>query len=70
MTDSTNQEVAGPVRRTTNPYPRPTRGTPSMKALEHMVFDGVARATDGCSVEPDGTCPHGYPSWLLQLGYV
>lgn len=69
MTDSLNQEAAGPVHHTT-PFPRPTRQQPSMKALEHMAFDGVARATDGCQVEPDGTCPHGYPSWLMQLGYL
>ena len=32
--------------------------------------DGGCEATDGCWVEPDGVCPHGYPSWLLQLGYI
>ena len=23
-----------------------------------------------CWVEPDGTCPHGNPSWLLRLGLI
>ena len=23
-----------------------------------------------CWVEPDGTCPHGNPSWLLKLGLI
>jgi hypothetical protein len=31
---------------------------------------GGCEALDGCWVEPDGTCPHGKPSWLLVLGYV
>lgn len=28
------------------------------------VFDGNCEATDGCRVEPDGECPHGFPSWV------
>ena len=33
------------------------------------LFDSVQEAADGCSVEPDGTCPHGYmsPSRLLGI---
>lgn len=31
---------------------------------------GVVEALDGCRVEPDGTCKHNYPSWLLALGYI
>jgi len=23
-----------------------------------------------CWVEPDGTCPHGHPSWLLRMGLI
>jgi len=38
--------------------------------LERWVFEGVARATDGCEVEPDGTCEHGHGSWLLLLGFI
>ncbi len=26
--------------------------------------------TDGCMVEPDGTCPHGYRSPMLVLGII
>ena len=47
-----------------------TRKRPSLKTLERWVFDGVAQATDGCRVEPDGTCQHGHSSWLLVLGYM
>jgi hypothetical protein len=43
---------------------------PSLVKLQAWVNDGVAEATDGCTVEPDGTCEHGKPSWLLKLGYI
>jgi len=44
--------------------------TPSMKSLEKMLENGIAKAIDGCKVEPDGTCHHGKPSWMLVLGYI
>ncbi len=43
---------------------------PSQKTLEKWMFDGVAKATDGCRVEPDGVCQHGCPSWLVKLGII
>lgn len=43
---------------------------PSITKVERWMDDGVAEATDGCRVEPDGTCPHGKPSWLIELGYI
>ncbi len=43
---------------------------PCPSKLEHWVNDGVAEATDGCAVEPDGTCEHGKSSWLLVLGFI
>ncbi len=43
---------------------------PSMKTLEKYCFDGISKAPDGCRIEPDGTCQHGYPSWLLILGIM
>lgn len=43
----------------------------SIEELEEMMMmDGLVEAADGCAVEPDGTCPHGYPSPLLILGYI
>jgi len=51
-------------------YKKPTKKQPSIKTFEKWVCDGVAKATDGCTVEPDGTCPHGHVSWLLYLGYI
>lgn len=49
---------------------KPSKKPPSIKTMERWSMDGVAEATDGCRVEPDGICPHGNPSWLLKLGYV
>lgn len=48
----------------------PQKKPPSIKTMERWISDGVARATDGCRVEPDGTCQHGCPSWLIRLGYM
>lgn len=47
-----------------------TEKRPSLRTLEHWVCDGVAEATDGCHVEPDGYCEHEHASWLLILGYI
>ncbi len=41
-----------------------------MQVLDAHHADGVCEATDGCSVEPDGRCPHGCSSWLVQLGLI
>ena len=41
---------------------------PSLEELQRQLEeDGGCEATDGCWVEPDGTCDHGQPSWLLAL---
>lgn len=56
-------------KRPTNP-PAPTDDEPDMDTLEFWTFDGVAEATDGCTVEPDGRCPHGHVSWLIHLGLI
>jgi len=46
------------------------RRTPSIATLNRWMNDGGAEATDGCWVEPDGTCPHGRSSWLIVLGLI
>ena len=52
-------------------YPKPTVEEPTMDELEDMVFDvEMPTATDGCIIDPDGICQHGYPSWLLYLGLI
>jgi len=35
-----------------------------------MLADGVCETADGCSVEPDGICPHGYLSPLILMGVM
>lgn len=51
-------------------WPEPTEPEPGIEQLQFWTMDGVCDATDGCQVEPDGKCPHGYPAWLLYLGFV
>lgn len=41
---------------------------PTIGQLEKMSFTGITMALDGCLVEPDGYCEHGFPSWFIQLG--
>ena len=43
---------------------------PTIKTMEKWLDNGYARATDGCKVEPDGTCSHGKKSWLIVLGLI
>ena len=40
--------------------------------VRHASFDATAPAccSEGCIVEPDGTCPHGCPSVLLVIGLI
>lgn len=42
----------------------------SQEDLEKMMFDGVVECADGCRVEPDGSCLHGYSSPLILLGIL
>lgn len=46
----------------------PTVKRPSMRTIEKMFDEGVSKATDGCTVEPDGVCQHGHQSWCALLG--
>lgn len=50
--------------------PKPTVPMPTDDENEAMVFDDLAEATDRCTVEPDGICADGYPSWLVYLGLI
>jgi hypothetical protein len=43
---------------------------PSLRTLAKWDWDGYSRTPDGCKVEPDGYCVHGFPSWLLICGLV
>lgn len=52
---------------TSNPETIPQ---PSLEELIDWESRGYCEAEDGCRVEPDGTCEHGYQSWLVLLGYI
>jgi hypothetical protein len=65
--------TAGRVAKGWEPIPAPFKigsRVPGDKSLRHWSFDGVAKATDGCRIEPDGWCHHGAPSWLLVLNMI
>jgi hypothetical protein len=52
-------------------WPIPTVDQPNDDQLEAWLMDvEVCESTDGCPVDMDGTCPHGFPSWLRYLGLV
>ena len=40
--------------------------------IEDLVMDSIVPTIcpEGCEVEPDGKCPHGYSSVLLLLGLI
>lgn len=43
---------------------------PTISQLEQWRYNDECEATDGCRIEPDGYCKHGYPSWLLALWLI
>ena len=43
---------------------------PSIKALEKMSSDGIAKTVTGKRTELDGYGPDGSPSWMLVMGYI
>ena len=61
--------LSGPARE---PAPVPEPKPPDIETLIEWEAEGGCEAAcpHGCWVEPDGTCPHGNPSWLLRLGLI
>ena len=57
-------------------YPRPTVEPPAETELLQMLQDCVmdnevtVETSDGCSVESDGICEHGHPTWLVRNGLI
>lgn len=47
-----------------------TTQRPSIAKMERWSDRGIAEATDGCRVEPDGLCEHGHQSWMLRLHLI
>jgi hypothetical protein len=64
MENSFGEALVSAVKKTAK------RKVPSLATMEKWMANGIAKALDGCSVEPDGKCAHGKPSWLLVLGYI
>lgn len=51
---------------TNDDWPQPTSQQPPLELLIEWHDDAAGcETTDGCWVEPDGTCPHGHPSISL-----
>lgn len=44
----------------------------AIELLKEWEWDGGCEAAcpEGCWVEPDGYCEHGYASWLLAFGLI
>ena len=40
------------------------------QALRASMLDEDINTSDGCLVEPDGTCPHGFQSPLVEYGVM
>lgn len=57
-------------------YPKPTIPPPNDRELLEMLQASVMdtrttfETSDGCEVEPDGTCEHGHPTWLVRQGWI
>lgn len=51
-------------------WPEPIEPEPEVETLTEWEWNAGCEATDGCWVEPDGWCEHGYPSWMIYLGYM
>lgn len=43
---------------------------PTLKTLESWNSQGFCKTIDGCKVEPDGECSHGFPTWLSIFGCI
>jgi len=43
---------------------------PDLTTLMEWDEEGGCETLDGCWVEPDGRCEHGFPSWLRWKGYI
>lgn len=63
--------VKGVDRHDSTTYKEPTMAEPDMeRTMFENFMQGSVSATDGCTVEPDGICPHGHVSWLLYWGVI
>ena len=64
------EEVKASDRRDETKWPEPTTPKPDIETLREWSDRGGCEATDGCWVEPDGSCEHGAISWMRYLGMI
>lgn len=43
---------------------------PSLEQIMEWSEEDGCETPDGCWVEPDGICEHGYKSWMLIIGVI
>ena len=57
---------------TSEPAAEPKLELPDVETLIEWEAEGGCEAAcpHRCWTEPDGTCTHGHPSWLLKLGLI
>ena len=57
---------------TGEPAAEPKLRPPDVETLIEWEAEGGCEAAcpHRCWVEPDGTCPHGNPGWLLKMGLI
>lgn len=70
MARVTNLDGCETCKRPQGALHKATGKAPSIAMMERWMDRGIAKATDGCSTEPDGDCPHGHVSWVRRLGYI
>lgn len=64
-------EVDAPSAAERDAFLKKAAANPPMDLIEEMMMDGIQwQAPDGCVIEMDGQCEHGYPSWAGVLGIV
>lgn len=53
-------------------FPEPEVPEPDWFVFEEWLIDSVCECTGACSctVEHDGWCPNGFPSWILYKGLL
>jgi hypothetical protein len=61
--------TGGAVVDSKTPRRRPTAGEVEI-AMIMAESEGSCEALDGCTVEPDGECAHGFPSVLRAAGVI
>lgn len=62
------------IKQLSKEWPEPTMERPDTEQLCWWARTWAAsskncEATDGCLCKPDGQCEHGYPSWIVYLGW-